>query len=589
MIEEPPPNYLAITKPTEPIADVSNLSLTLGKLIDFLNSDANNLLEESSVGRFAQEATELYSQVKSLRSTIAIGLIGGTGVGKSTFINALAGKEISRTSDRRPYTSKAVVYRHEQTFDSPFTNEDLFKKPDAVHQIETLRDLIVLDLPDFDSHDQRNQQTVLNLLPDLDMIVWVVSPEKYADASFFEFVKKCKVHRENFSFVFNKSDQLMDETSSDKYTKLKEALGDFIFHLKTSAEVTEPRLYSLSAYEALTNSTSDQFLKDEFNRFTEFIKTKRTAKEVRSLKFLNLFVRSKDLFDRIYTESQPELKKRTIESIIDIKENQDFFEVAKADESTIAKISSAIFMRQLASENGLVPIMMAMKLLTFWSNVKEGQGSDRVFQEITNGYMQLKKPWEERLERVRAKLNSEAMLGAFHSMKEVGVSVSLDWNSNKPVQSVVDFLNDSHLRLKSFRTFFLKIFQGLILSVPIAMLFIKLVEDESLKNLIRNPDIFGFFWALAKLGSSLFGPEGLSAILSLILLELILMMWLANRRIKKLRKTSNRLALMVMNNLERKVEEQAKRVEESIDLIFKRTSSSLESLQSFKAFFNHQN
>ena len=42
-------------------------------------------------------------QLESIESGfLTMGLIGGTGVGKSTLMNALAGKEIAAAGDRRP-------------------------------------------------------------------------------------------------------------------------------------------------------------------------------------------------------------------------------------------------------------------------------------------------------------------------------------------------------------------------------------------------------------------------------------------------------------------------------------------------------
>ena len=52
---------------------------------------------------------------RDLDDVLVIGLVGGTGVGKSTLINALAGDAISTSSDRRPTTDRVIVYRHERT------------------------------------------------------------------------------------------------------------------------------------------------------------------------------------------------------------------------------------------------------------------------------------------------------------------------------------------------------------------------------------------------------------------------------------------------------------------------------------------
>ena len=78
-----------------------------------------------------------------------MGILGGTGVGKSTLINALAESEISCPGDRRPFTDRAVLYRHK---DARPDLEDLshrLRDPDALHEIDSIRDLVLIDMPDF--------------------------------------------------------------------------------------------------------------------------------------------------------------------------------------------------------------------------------------------------------------------------------------------------------------------------------------------------------------------------------------------------------------------------------------------------------
>src|SRR5579872_6325037 len=87
---------------------------------------------------------------------LVVMLMGGTGVGKSTLLNALAGGGIAQASFQRPTTRDPVVYYHESV------------KPDrldpalrhcrlAPHDRPALEQKILVDTPDLDSNDLSNR------------------------------------------------------------------------------------------------------------------------------------------------------------------------------------------------------------------------------------------------------------------------------------------------------------------------------------------------------------------------------------------------------------------------------------------------
>ena len=111
-----------------------------------------------------------------------LALVGGTGVGKSTLLNAIAGADVSPASSRRPTTSDAVAWvpssrRRELA--------DLLRwvgvSKTREHAGDALSDLAVLDLPDVDSIVLDHRQLVDALLPRVDAVAWIVDPEKYMD------------------------------------------------------------------------------------------------------------------------------------------------------------------------------------------------------------------------------------------------------------------------------------------------------------------------------------------------------------------------------------------------------------------------
>ncbi len=139
------------------------------------------------------------------RPLLIVMFMGGTGVGKSTLLNALARDAIAQASVARPTTRDPVVYYHEslkpEMLDSSLQHCRL-----APHACDDLREKILVDTPDLDSNDLANREILFRLLPVADVVLYVGSQEKYHDKLGWDLFLQQR-RRRAFAFILNKWDR----------------------------------------------------------------------------------------------------------------------------------------------------------------------------------------------------------------------------------------------------------------------------------------------------------------------------------------------------------------------------------------------
>ena len=139
--------------------------------------------------------------------TTVVALAGPTGAGKSSLFNALAGSELVPAGRIRPTTSTATAA---VWGDGAGDLLDWLEVPRR-HPVGELAGggLVVLDLPDFDSVARRHRDEVDRMVALVDLLVWVVDPQKYADSSLHDgYLKPLAGYRDSMLLVLNQSDTL---------------------------------------------------------------------------------------------------------------------------------------------------------------------------------------------------------------------------------------------------------------------------------------------------------------------------------------------------------------------------------------------
>ncbi len=141
-----------------------------------------------------------------LESTI-VALAGPTGAGKSSLFNALAGSDVSQVGRRRPTTAAPSAATWGDAAPELLDWLQVARRHRAGNG--ALGGLVLLDLPDFDSVERSHRLEVDRLLELVDLLVWVVDPQKYADARLHDdYLRVLTSYGESMLVVLNQVDAL---------------------------------------------------------------------------------------------------------------------------------------------------------------------------------------------------------------------------------------------------------------------------------------------------------------------------------------------------------------------------------------------
>ena len=152
-----------------------------------------------------------------------VALAGGTGSGKSTLFNALSGATFSPPGVTRPMTRHVHACVWGMQGAAPLLDwlgvqrRHRYARASVLDSGESdLDGLILLDLPDHDSVVTASMAAVDRLSKLADMVIWVLDPQKYADAAVHNrYLIPLAGHAAVFTVVLNQIDVLSPQQARD--------------------------------------------------------------------------------------------------------------------------------------------------------------------------------------------------------------------------------------------------------------------------------------------------------------------------------------------------------------------------------------
>ncbi len=164
-----------------------------------------------------------------------VALAGATGSGKSSLFNALTDLELAGVGVRRPTTSWALACAWgpdgaqgllEWMGIPPRHQVSRLSMLDASSEDTKLDGLILLDLPDHDSTEVSHHLEMDRLIKYADLLVWVLDPQKYADAALHDrYIRPMASYSDVTLVVLNQIDRIPYEQRGRTLEDVKRILA----------------------------------------------------------------------------------------------------------------------------------------------------------------------------------------------------------------------------------------------------------------------------------------------------------------------------------------------------------------------------
>ncbi|RNL63174.1 ABC transporter [Nocardioides marmoriginsengisoli] len=204
------------------------------KGLDAAVGAARGRLDDALLDPAAEVVTRASERLRLSADHTVVALGGATGSGKSSTFNALVGLDLASVGVRRPTTSWATACtwgtdgagellewlgippRHQVVRDSML---------DTGREAKDMNGLVLLDMPDHDSTEVSHHLEVDRLVRLADLLIWVLDPQKYADAAIHDgFLRPLAAHQGVMMVVLNHIDEVAEDRRDGMVADLRRLL-----------------------------------------------------------------------------------------------------------------------------------------------------------------------------------------------------------------------------------------------------------------------------------------------------------------------------------------------------------------------------
>jgi hypothetical protein len=207
--------------------------------LDLVVAQSEGHLHPDDVAAARRGARQVRELSGFVGTSLVLPLVGGTGSGKSSLLNALAGEPVASVSAVRPHTTEPLALVPGDADDGLHALLDRLGIGRRVVR-RSLPGVALLDMTDVDSVEADHRRRVEVLLPQVDGIIWVFDPVKYSDPVLHErYIGPLADSASQFVFVLNQVDRV-------SAAQRAEIIGDLLELLRRDG-IERPEVFAVAA------------------------------------------------------------------------------------------------------------------------------------------------------------------------------------------------------------------------------------------------------------------------------------------------------------------------------------------------------